>query len=272
MILCDRHRFVFIHIPKCAGSYVRACLSSFDDSAGRFSRHGDHTDLGILDFAHIPLSILEKFFPSEFARVAAYRSFAVVRDPFERFPSSMSEFLKKRKKQLIRNMSLREIRHEVDSIIRHLQQERPHAEPETTYTYIHFTRQSEFVNLGGTRIVQHLYTMDNVSSLLAEIGNLTQTDLFSVLPGRKESNVSLVYRNRGVRSAISVLTLLLGQKKVGRLVSWPALSRIVHIPGNTTASGIFDSKHVRDFVTDYYKEDIDLYESVLSEAAPSPAR
>jgi hypothetical protein len=61
MIVSDRHRFVFIHIPKCAGTSVRNVLEGFDETGGRFNtRIADDPKFGRLDYTHLPLSIMAR--------------------------------------------------------------------------------------------------------------------------------------------------------------------------------------------------------------------
>src|SRR5690554_2986132 len=94
MIINDAHQFVFIHIPKCAGTAVRVRLGEFDSSGGAFSiSKGFHTEIGELDMAHIPLPVLKRFFPEPYEKVRTYESFAIVRDPFQRFSSSLFQRL-----------------------------------------------------------------------------------------------------------------------------------------------------------------------------------
>lgn len=49
MIIDDRHRFVFVHIPKCAGTSVRQVLKQFDSYEGRWANaKREHPELGRL--------------------------------------------------------------------------------------------------------------------------------------------------------------------------------------------------------------------------------
>ena len=51
MILSDRYRFVFIHVPKCAGTSVRAAVAPYHDADSRFLKGVElHPDLGEIDF------------------------------------------------------------------------------------------------------------------------------------------------------------------------------------------------------------------------------
>jgi len=116
MIISDRHKFVFIHIPKCAGLYIRSKLETYDDTDGAFSsRVEPHPELGVLDYVHIPLFTLRDYFPQEYAKVAEYWSFSVVRDPYKRFPSSLTQLFRMYADERIEEKSTREIRAKVDA-------------------------------------------------------------------------------------------------------------------------------------------------------------
>lgn len=94
MIIDDTHQFVFVHIPKCAGSSVHAQLSLFDARDPASHRGGVHPVLGPIHFAHIPLRFLRDHFPAEFAKLGVYRSFALTRDPRARFVSATVQHLR----------------------------------------------------------------------------------------------------------------------------------------------------------------------------------
>ncbi len=80
MIISDKHQFAFVHIPKCAGTSLRSILQHFDDRGSKFTGRVDHhTELGELDYVHIPLFALREHFRPEFEAVQQYWSFAVVR-------------------------------------------------------------------------------------------------------------------------------------------------------------------------------------------------
>jgi len=93
MIISDRARFVFVHNPKAAGTSVRRRLAPLDDAAPPFWKFAFSLRLGrVVDRAHIPLEDLERAYPRAFAKLAAYRSFTFVRDPYARTVSSFAEW------------------------------------------------------------------------------------------------------------------------------------------------------------------------------------
>ena len=50
MIISDRNKFVFIHIPKCAGTSIRSRVEHLDDRNGAYSsRLDEHPELGLLN-------------------------------------------------------------------------------------------------------------------------------------------------------------------------------------------------------------------------------
>ncbi len=73
MIISDRHRFVFVHVPKSAGTSIRAALAPFADRASAASPDTTHETLPSLLTRHPQLTTHFKF--------------AVVRNPWERLVS-----------------------------------------------------------------------------------------------------------------------------------------------------------------------------------------
>ena len=89
MIISDRHQFILVHIPKCAGVSIKKPLRCIDDSAGAFSRIADHPALGRIHWAHIPITDLKTHFPEIYDKLCSYCSVAIVRDPIDRFVSAV---------------------------------------------------------------------------------------------------------------------------------------------------------------------------------------
>ena len=82
MIISDKEKFVFVHIPKCAGTSVRSRIEHLDDRSGAYSgRLEQHPELGLLNYVHLPLQTLSDHFPAEFECIKSYRSLAVLGIP-----------------------------------------------------------------------------------------------------------------------------------------------------------------------------------------------
>ena len=94
MIISDRHRFAFVHIPKCAGTSVRKALRPIDARDSIFDGMGTHPHMGMVNYAHFTLDDLSCHFPDQYRKVAEYRSVAIVRDPVDRFFSAIFQRLR----------------------------------------------------------------------------------------------------------------------------------------------------------------------------------
>lgn len=257
MIISDTHNFIFVHIPKCAGTYVRNMLEPYDDTAGAFTgRVDNHPELGLLDYVHIPLRVLQQHFPSEFERFRTYSSFACLRNPFDRFPSSVSQRISMYKRTRIHTLSQAEIQREVEETIDYLSRHESITDP----AFIHFARQSDFLEFNGDRIVQHLYTVHNVDEMLRTIGKLIGTELIEGALSRP-LNQALVFRNEGLRIMIQTLRPILGGA-VSSMVPESIKKRIrqaAYTPRMQKTPDIFNSDSVKDFIRDYFQRDIEIY-------------
>ena len=173
MIISDKHKFVFIHIPKCAGTSIRSQLQNFDDTGGAYtSKVALHGQLGLLDYVHIPLSIIREYFPAEYERLLAYQSFAVIRDPFERFPSSLAQHIRMYKKEDLRRLKDKDLEKEIDEVINYLSDVDINTDP----TFIHFEKQISFVDLDNEPVVKNVYRIDDIGLLLSDIGQLVNAN------------------------------------------------------------------------------------------------
>jgi hypothetical protein len=161
MIINDAHCFAFVHIPKCAGTSVRKQLEAYDKYAGAFDAKVAHPVLGNVHLAHLPLDVLREHYPTAFDEVFRYHSFAVLRDPIERFVSAIRQ-------------RLREFRHVPDSLVTNdvVMREAQtvldflHQSPDTiALEYVHFVRQCRFVCLDGSQIIKTLCPVDDLSAL-----------------------------------------------------------------------------------------------------------
>jgi len=199
MIISDKYNFCFVHIPKCAGTSVRGVLQKFDETLGRFTGHvGAHPEIGKLDYVHIPLAILREYFPGEYKKIKNYHSVAVVRDPYERFPSSLTQHLRMYGEKPIQKMSTKEIRSETDRCINFLDKNRDITllPPD----YIHFQRQCTYIFDNEECLVDKLYTTNQVDQLLCDLSEKTGFPLAKINQDKQvHANRSVVVRTEGLR-------------------------------------------------------------------------
>lgn len=265
MIISNTHRFVFIHIPKCAGTTVRNPIASFNDwKLVGPPWQKEHSVIGRLDYGHIPLFTLREYFEEEFEAVTDYWSFAVVRDPFSRFASSVSQHSNRYSDKPIQKRSLGEVRAMIEGSIDFLSRQ-PREQHLLPPEYIHFQKQLDYVELNGMRIVDKLYTVDNVNVLLEDVGRIVGQKLVehSLQDGGIRRNSSVVYRNDILRRVIETARPFTNRLVNG--LSDRAKQKIrdrVYVPRDKRMTDLFSADNVQQFIRDYYADDILLFHQV----------
>lgn len=266
MIISDVYQVAFIHIPKCGGSTIQSYLQKYDDLHSAFSgRLFSHPQLGSLDLGHIPLFVLEKFYPLQFQAIQKYWSFAVVRDPFSRFPSSVSQRLKMYGVRSIQELSISELGEVIDRDIEFLSRHRSR-QCLLPSEYIHFQKQSDYVYIARESPISRLFSLENLHLLSAELKARFAPNL-AMLGERKWSlnrvNQTFVFRNDLFRTmyqlsmpARSILRPLVPGKVRQKLRC------VSMVPRDERYRDLFRSKNYVSFINDYYSEDIQLYERV----------
>jgi len=265
MIIDDTSRTIFIHVPKCAGSLVRHRLQpSKENAAAPKKQLCEHMELGLIDYGHIPLFILRAYFPEDYSKVQRYATYAVIRDPYTRFPSSFSQYLKHYGRAPIKDLSVRELRDELDSVI-HLLKDYSEDYSYLPYKYIHFQRQRDFIYDGRERLVDHVYDMSNIETMISDIeGRLTGGLREGSRTSSATVNETVVYRGRIARhmygGAKRVLTPYLSHEARKTLRS--GFRNWFHVSRDKKLLDIFYSQSVRGFVEEYYGCDIKVYQDV----------
>ena len=263
MIISDEHGFVFVHIPKCAGTTVRKFLKKFNCRKDTLYGFDNHPDLGRLDMGHIPLFTLREHFFSDFEALQIYWSFAVVRNPFDRFVSSLSERFKTHKGKSIKQCSEKEIRSAIRETIEYL------TENENcllSHEFIHFQKQVDYIKLDGEQIIESLYTIEQIDELVADFQSKIGSRLENSFshPSNTYFNRSFVYRNHFLRIAHVTLGYKLNSvvKVLPESIKQKARDYVYASPNNKL-SDILEKDHVQAFIRDYYSDDIILYQGVL---------
>ena len=97
MIISDIHKFIFIHVPKCAVTSIRSTLFQHETRNNYYWYHHqipgarDEDPKLLIDKAYMPLAIMKRFFPSEFSLLLEYTTFATSRHPRRRIVSGFFE-------------------------------------------------------------------------------------------------------------------------------------------------------------------------------------
>lgn len=264
MIISDKYRFVFVHIPKCAGTTIRRILQDYDDADGAYTRRvGEHQYLGSLDYVHIPLFSLKKHFQHDFDKIISYWSFSVVRDPFSRFSSSVSQRLSMYGAAQLKQLTDSEIKAEIDQTISYLSG-LPRQHHQLPAEYIHFQRQVDYVFLDGKQLVEKIYLIDDIENLLGDVSRYIEHKL-EIREGEQagRANETMVYRSDLLRKVIELVRPMYHQ--ISGILPNAAMKRfrpLLYVTRDKRFNALFESEYILDFVRDYYSEDIGLFESV----------
>ncbi|MGJ5620524.1 sulfotransferase family 2 domain-containing protein [Sulfitobacter sp. MF3-043] len=260
MILSDRYRFVFIHVPKCAGTSVRAAVLPYHDADSRFLKAVElHPELGEIDFRHLPLALLRDIDPDAFEKLKTYDSFALLRDPFQRFRSALAQRTKMYLGKEFAQLDQADIHAEIDLVVDYLQSEPRVIAPE----FIHFSRQSDYVGINGVQLVRHLYPMERLDLLGAALGRHFGTDALQI----GHANKTTVFRHPQLKN------LLRSGSAAARWVLPGAVHEALRVharrklmkPGTAAPLPAFEDATVLAFINSYYAADIALYRSVSAD-------
>jgi hypothetical protein len=189
MIISDRFGLAFVHIPKCAGTTVREQLERADPELFQLAGRQRHPELGRIDAMHLPLETLRDHFPDVLARLRAATSFALTRDPRDRFRSSVSEYVKTYEGRRLSEFAPGELGRVIDGIAAALA-------PRTALLplrYVHFTPQEHYVRLDGETVVTQRYAIEDIAALFAELGRRTG----AAFDAGSRANQDFAFRFRG---------------------------------------------------------------------------
>ncbi len=260
MIISPKHRFVFVHIPKCAGTSVRHQLRDCDPDHIFLGRPGDHPELGRIDYAHLTIAQLKAHFQQEYTALRDFDGFALVRDPLPRFGSALRQLLwqyEERPMTLIPPGELREM------VLTRLEEIAEQID-EPSFKYVFFTRQCDYIFDGDEALVDHVIPTTLVPDLLDYFSKRTGV----ALDRERRSNQNVELRFKGIgglayganRLARRVLPLEL-HSRLKNL----AIGLVAKKESAAQASGLLDLPEVRAFVDEHYARDQDLYRAVMAQ-------
>jgi len=252
MIVSDAKQIVFVHIPKCAGTAVRRQLERLDDRRGYYSGIKKHDVLGELDFMHLPLCVIKEYFPHEFKNICAYEGLAVLRDPNSRSQSSVAQKARQFLGTEINLLGNDEQKALMDSIIAELSKE----DHVLDHRFVHFTRQSAYVNCDDRQIIDNLFAIENLNPLYDKLEALVGVKFNQALT----QNQTVAYRHPLLHQISYYGAILLRRTVPHNLyvrVHDAAKRHFIKSEG-PPALQIFNSDTVASFVQEYYREDFQL--------------
>jgi len=258
-IVCDDKRFIFVHIPKCAGSIVSKELASLVVWDTWFVGRPlyDHPEAGRQMRAHLPLQVLRKYYPETFRKYANYETYAVLRDPESRFVSAGAEHVRAFRERDFFQISDAELKGTIDDVMRQMEQ----TPVFTPVDYGHFTRQIDYVDFEGRRMVRNLYRTETLDQLIDDLSTVHDLPLRKAQPRR---NVRTGYKSRGAKVVMlvggAISQAILPERAYQSLRGWAR--KKTTLTARSRLDVIFHSAAVRDFVRAFYADDHQLWESI----------
>lgn len=261
MLISQKNRIGFIHIPKCGGSTIKHQFAAMADTEINFTGRAEHPVLGPVFMGHLPLWAIRAEFPETFAQLEAFRLFAICRDPYDRFESAVSQRLNFLHQKRINAFPYRDILDFVAGISDELRA----ADRLVSAEFCHFIPQSDFVFLEDVQVVDTLYTLASIDDLAAEISRL------SGIPATAgfKSNQTLEFRVKGSESAFRQVSGLSRKLLPGRVhATAKAMAKKLLTRGGSRYKGFARREPaISDFVQDYYARDLALFETVSAGSA-----
>lgn len=273
MIISDTYQFAFVHIPKCAGTSVRALLERYNEAPDAhtldLAPHPTHEnivelpDLGFVDFHHLPLQALSAKFPEQIDKLRRYEAVTIAREPHDRLVSAFAEHMKRYRDTPLQNLSMDEVEHWLVKILAEVSAAFAQS-PLLPYEFIHFQPQIDYIELNGERVIGNVFPISDMSGFEAKVRE--QFQLFGETPegfGVGTSNVSLVHRSEILRRLIEFNRPII--RVIGRLVPQQkraAWRELVYVTRQSRFASLATSEPVREFVRRHMSTDVKLWDEI----------
>ena len=274
MIISHEAKFVFIHIPKCAGTFIKEPLKAIDSYDGRFTaRVEHHSELGMLDFVHLPLNTLRQYFPEQFGYVMHYESAAVVRDPVSRFRSSVSQYLDRQTDRPLRAHSDRTLRVSISELIDKIRR----ADASSgllPFDLIHFQRQVDYLLIDGEVVINYIFPVERCKELFS-LSCLRDAGLSagSEAAPDKPTNDARVYRGPFVTMAANLVRRVApNAAKSFPLKVKQAIRNHLFIERDAVFGEVFECDLVRDFLLEFYDQDLRFFSKFAAKNAANETK
>jgi hypothetical protein len=257
MIIDDKHKVAFIHIPKCGGTSITTQLDELDSYEGFFRRAGDHPRLGRVPYKHIPLFYLRQEFPEVFEKVSAYNSFALIREPYDRFASATFQGLAEHdgvtlaaRSQITPDVAIQEGRKVAERL--------SGKGRFWTMEHIHFTRQVDYVFLDEEQVVHNIFPVESMD----EMAKCMATYCGAFIDASRRENPNFATNSNLIRSLHMLKPIY------SRLTTWGMRRRVVSLLRQMnlySPAPVYEMFRkdavISRFVESYYSQDFALYEA-----------
>ncbi|MCA0044713.1 sulfotransferase family 2 domain-containing protein [Celeribacter litoreus] len=165
-IILHSKSFWFVHNPKVGGSSLRTQIGKLDETGRKFFHVSeDHPVLGPIFMGHVPLDAMRTYFAEDFDRIKGYETFAMVRDPMDRFRSAYAQRSKQFTDERMRDQDTARRQAGIEEVLCYLET-RPTVFKED---FCHFQPQADYVELDGQRFIKHLYRLEEIEAAMQDI-------------------------------------------------------------------------------------------------------
>ncbi|CDO35055.1 hypothetical protein [Novosphingobium sp. KN65.2] len=273
MLHCPAENLVFVHVPKNAGKSVRHALSrhaalswsflarDLGVSEARAERAMDEEvdvpGLGRVKPAHLPLPIMAMHFPQTWVTIRSARSFILTRPPRDRFFSALLQRLGEFADMRSIRADDPRVRQEAERVCAWLEGRGVFADVE----YIHFSRQVDYADRAGKRIVSALFPLDRIGSAAQWLSNETGLHLeFAHDHARREP--------RKWAGALQPAARLVGRRVLPLAVKKAIYPLWMNSGLFADAAGRYEAidlgPDVERFISDYYAADARLHAEAVT--------
>jgi hypothetical protein len=283
MMYAPRDGLFFVHIPKCAGTSMRRLLAplaalprealaadlgvpveTVPEEGANLAY--DHPAIGPIKLDHIPLPLLRDHFPAVWAQFASATSFAIIREPRARFVSALLHRLLEFDKIDVRVVEPDRVTRAAETVCTELAGAGVYA----GLTCNHFVRQSDYVDLDGTRRVTRLFALENLNAATRWLG-----EEFGV--GAEEERAErTAIQPRGwfrhvLRYGRPVYRALAPDALRRRLFPIWSRNAALFAPAASAYDDLALPPSVESFIRTHYAADFDLHAETVAGAAPMRA-
>ena len=263
MLVDWESKTAFIHIPKNGGTTVRKTLSSVMVELSFSERKFQSMALPCIDLGHAPAAYYKNYFPELLKELQKCKLYCLLRNPIQRFSSSVSMRLRVlNPNQPFRYYSRSEVRDVVGDIIKYLgkNETRIFHPPE----WAHIQRQTDYIFADGAKVFEpNIFTESEISVAIEEIIRALGYD--------SKKFATAIHKNRSIVYSSKSFAQYVNAEPAGKISFLKKLlmkidSRYPYIfqrEFSRQFSDILLSDEVLSFCHWYYAKDIEFYNSFV---------